>query len=99
MQRQCVHDALGALFCIGISDDEEAKARLAPLCSELLRKFDYDILTSVEPFVYAEAAYAAFARSGHFGRRPAPPRRPGDSSGKDPLHCKRSKFAHPARIC
>ncbi|MBM3891619.1 MAG: hypothetical protein FJ388_21105 [Verrucomicrobia bacterium] len=68
MQRRCIHDPLGALFCVGISDDEQAKQRLAPLCSELLRKFDYELLTSVEPFVYAEAAFAAFARGGHFGQ-------------------------------
>jgi len=77
MQRRSIHDPLGALFCIGISDDEAAKARLAPVCSELLRKFDYDHLTSVEPFVYAEAAYAAFARAGHF-------RKPGSASETEP---------------
>jgi hypothetical protein len=65
MQRRSIHDPLGALFCVGLSDDEDAKARLVPTASALLRKFDYELLTSVEPFVYAEAAFAVFARSGH----------------------------------
>jgi len=65
MQRWSIHDPLGAMFCIGLSDDEELKARLAGQCSELLRKFDYELLTSVEPFVYAEAAFAAFMRDRH----------------------------------
>lgn len=59
MQRQAMHDPLGAVFVMAISDDAEARARVTPLCRALLAKFDFERTTSVEPFVYAEAAYAA----------------------------------------